>query len=236
MSETPLGYYKWYPRDFYTSIVVRSMSFTARAIYRELLDIQWESKCLPNAKRLLGALGITEEQWAEFAPYMGELFPNGENPRLAQLREDAIERSQKRAESGSKGGKSKQVPSKSEANAKQVLSQTETETETETITSYEVIRRAPGIDFQDKAVPASFEEFKSYGSLLLLPEYEIRNCWTYWNIERSWMDGTNPVKDWKGRVRTWVKGYQAKGGKLETPKKLGAQSEGVFNHWDEVPA
>jgi hypothetical protein len=91
-SSTPLGWYAWYPRDFATSITVRSMSFTARAIYRELLDIQWEHGCLTSVERLLNIIGISVEQWAEFAPYVDELFPNGVNPKMDELRNDAFNR------------------------------------------------------------------------------------------------------------------------------------------------
>lgn len=91
-SSTPLGWYAWYPRDFATSLAVRSMSFTARAIYRELLDIQWEHGCLTSVERLLNIIGISVEQWAEFAPYLDELFPNGVNPKMDELRNDAFNR------------------------------------------------------------------------------------------------------------------------------------------------
>ena len=130
VADTPLGYYKWFPRDFYSSVRVRGMSFTARAIYRELLDIQWESERLPNAKQLLSILQITLEQWNEFAEHLDVLFPNGQNERLKSLRDEAVERSAKAAKSGSKGGKCKRTPSKRLPTAKQTSSQTETETET----------------------------------------------------------------------------------------------------------
>lgn len=132
MADTPLGYYKWFPRDFYSSITVKSMSFVGRSIFRELLDIQWESERLPSAQRLTSVLQVSAEQWAEFAPYLEELFPDGQNPRLKSLRDEAVIRCQKCSESGSKGGKAKRTKTKRQANAKGSLSQTETETETET--------------------------------------------------------------------------------------------------------
>lgn len=99
-SSTPLGWYAWYPRDFATSITVRSMSFTARAIYRELLDIQWEHGCLTSVERLLNIIGISVEQWSEFAPYVDELFPNGVNPKMDQLRNDAFNRQEQKRIAG----------------------------------------------------------------------------------------------------------------------------------------
>lgn len=117
---TPMGWYPWYPRDFASSITVRSMSFTARAIYRELLDIQWENGCLTDVERLLNILAISREQWAEFAPYLDELFPDGHNIRLDQLRAEAIERQKAKQNAGQKSAESRrnqvQKPKKSKRN------------------------------------------------------------------------------------------------------------------------
>jgi uncharacterized protein YdaU (DUF1376 family) len=104
---TPMGWYPWYPRDFASSITVRSMSFTARAIYRELLDIQWENGCLTDVERLLNILAISQEQWSEFAPYLDELFPDGRNIRLDQLRTEAIERQKAKKSAGQKSAESR---------------------------------------------------------------------------------------------------------------------------------
>lgn len=106
-SSTPLGWYAWYPRDFATSITVRSMSFTARAIYRECLDIQWEHGRLTSVERLLNIIGITVEQWAEFAPYMDELFPNGVNAKMDQLRNDAFNRQNQKKIAGEKSAEAR---------------------------------------------------------------------------------------------------------------------------------
>jgi len=106
-SSTPLGWYAWYPRDFATSITVRSMSFTARAIYRECLDIQWEHGRLTSVERLLNIIGITVEQWAEFAPYMEELFPNGVNAKMDQLRNDAFNRQNQKKIAGEKSAQAR---------------------------------------------------------------------------------------------------------------------------------
>jgi len=106
-SATPLGWYAWYPRDFATSMTVRSMTFTARAIYRECLDIQWEHGCLTSVERLLNIIGISVEQWAEFAPYVNELFPNGVNPKMDQLRDEAFQRQNQKRIAGEKSAQAR---------------------------------------------------------------------------------------------------------------------------------
>ena len=138
---TPLGYYPWYVRDFYSSLVVRSMTFTARAIYRELLDLQWENGCLTDVQRLLNIMGITAEQYSEFAPFMEELFPNGVNKRLNELREKAILEQELKREAGRKSAearrlkdtsqvqtrrKRKQEPNSSLTDAEQMLNECST--------------------------------------------------------------------------------------------------------------
>jgi hypothetical protein len=78
------------------------MSFTARSIYRELLDVQWENGRLTSVERLLNIIGVSAEQWSEFAPYLDELFPNGVNPKMDELRNDAISRQEQKRIAGEK--------------------------------------------------------------------------------------------------------------------------------------
>ena len=198
MSDTPLGYYKWYPRDFATSIVVRSMPFTARAIYRELLDIQWESGCLPDAKRLLSVIGANVEQWNEFAPYIDELFPNGRNPKLETMRNEAVLRSQKNKVSGSIGGQSKRTTSKPRANAKRTLSQTETETETETSIKEKNTKRKCFVEPTLEEV-RSYMTSEGFDGVTHAPEFL-----DYYQ-SNGWKAGRNPMVDWKASARGWCR-------------------------------
>lgn len=43
MSTQKRPWYKWYPKDFNVDEKVRMLSFEAKAVYRELLDIMWQS-------------------------------------------------------------------------------------------------------------------------------------------------------------------------------------------------
>lgn len=210
-NETPLGWYKWYPRDFSTSIVVRSMSFNARAIYRELLDVQWESGCLPDAKRLLSVLGANAEQWNEFAPYFDELFPNGKNLKLDVMRIEAVSRSEKNRISGSIGGSKKRTPSKRKANAKRTLSETETETETNTDTKVSGGNR--------KFVAPTLSEVTEYMKTRGFPDPSLDAEGFMAHYEgNGWMTGKNPVKNWMGCVRTFEVTLK-KGNRWNTPTK-----------------
>ncbi len=127
---TPLGWYPWFPRDFASSIIVRSMSFTARAIYRELLDIQWENGCLTDVQRMQNIIGISHEQWSQFAPFLDELFPDGRNEKLHKLRQDAIERQERKKTAGQKSGEVRrnqvQKPKKTKRN-EQVMNKCSTD-------------------------------------------------------------------------------------------------------------
>lgn len=195
MSNTPLGYYKWFPRDFYSSVTVRGMSFTARAIYRELLDIQWESERLPNAKQLPSILQVTLEQWNEFAEHLDVLFPDGQNERLKSLRDEAVERSAKAAKSGSKGGKCKRTPSKRLPKAKRTSSQTETETETDIVdksTSVEGKLRPSMVEVISKMKELGFAD----------PDTEASAWWDY-HEGNQWMISGKPMANWRLTCSTW---------------------------------
>lgn len=85
----------WYPSAFYAT--TRTWPFIARAVYRELLDIQWDAGGLPADPDVLrNMLGVSAKDWRAAWPYVGPKFQPGEdgllrNPRLEQHRERAAE-------------------------------------------------------------------------------------------------------------------------------------------------
>ena len=199
MAVTPLGYYEWYPRDFYTSIVVRSMSFTARSIYRELLDIQWENGCLTDVQRLLNVMGVTAEQWNEFAPFIDELFPNGVNNRLNLLREKAFQSQEKKAAAGRASAQKRLEFNTSSTPVQQVFNQTETETETTTETN----KKKQGNKLPIGIPPLREEVIGKMKELGFLdPEFEATKFFDYWE-GLSWHRGKEPMKNWRSSCNTW---------------------------------
>lgn len=173
-TSTPIGWYKWYSRDFWASMTVRSMSPIARSIYRDLLDVQFEHGCLPPKERFMRALGWSEADWQEFEPYLEECFPNGMNPKMDEIRQQAIEDREKQVRAGKKSGEARSSVGKFEpeintrstdvqrpfngcsTDVQQVLNQTETETETEA----ETIK-----DKKDASAPSSRKGKVNYLSL-----------------------------------------------------------------------
>lgn len=103
-----LHYLPWYTGDFMSA--TRGWSVTARGVYRELLDAQWDRGALPadgaELKRLIGA---TTAEWRCWATYVENKFPvcaDGlrRNARLEQHRQKSIGISQIRAAIGRQGG------------------------------------------------------------------------------------------------------------------------------------
>jgi uncharacterized protein YdaU (DUF1376 family) len=92
----------WYPASFYSS--TRGWTLTARGIYRELLDAQWEIGGLPfNPAELQRLVNATNAEWKHW-PTVEPKFPAGGdglrwNAKLERLREHSIERSKKAAAS-----------------------------------------------------------------------------------------------------------------------------------------
>jgi len=84
----------WYPRDFASS--TRGWPLEARAVYRELLDAQWDMGTLPESPKDLCAIAAaTPAGWRIAWPYVERKFPiNPEgrrcNPRLEIHRAKAI--------------------------------------------------------------------------------------------------------------------------------------------------
>jgi hypothetical protein len=130
------------------------------------------------------ALGWSETDWQEFEPYLEECFPNGINLKMDEIRNQAIEDSEKQVRAGKKSGEARSSVGKFEpeintrstdvqrtfngcsTDVQQVLNQTETETETET--EAETIKdkkdavapssRKGKVDFHSLAQEAGFED------------------------------------------------------------------------------
>jgi hypothetical protein len=104
-----LPYIKWFASDFAGS--TRGWPFCARALYRELLDAQWDMGGLPNDEGQLRRIaGLdTDDCWVVAWPFVRPKFDIGEdgklrNAKLEQLREDAGGKSETNSENGRKGG------------------------------------------------------------------------------------------------------------------------------------
>jgi uncharacterized protein YdaU (DUF1376 family) len=86
----------------------RGWCVTARGIYRELLDCQWEIGGLPvDPVALQRLIGATNSEWKAW-PLVESKFPKGDdglrrNPTLERHRERSIDRSKKAAASAIEG-------------------------------------------------------------------------------------------------------------------------------------
>jgi hypothetical protein len=204
-----LGWYKWYSRDFWASMTVRSMSPIARSIYRDLLDIQWEHGQLLPKPRLLRALGWSESEWEEFEPYLQECFPNGINPKMDEIRQQAIEDRERQAEKGRKSAEArariKEFGNEPTAiqprfnhgstDVQRVFNQTETETETETQTETETYKRF---------IRPSQSEVEEYlvERRWKNPERKAEQFISHYE-SKGWKIGKAKMKSWRSAVITW---------------------------------
>jgi uncharacterized protein YdaU (DUF1376 family) len=92
----------WYPASFMSS--TRGWSVTARGIYRELLDCQWEMAGIAadpaELRRLIGATPAEWKNWP-LVEVKFPICPDGlrRNPTLEKHRQRSAERSEKAAAS-----------------------------------------------------------------------------------------------------------------------------------------
>jgi uncharacterized protein YdaU (DUF1376 family) len=99
----------WYTGHFMTS--TRGWSVTAKGVYRELLDAQWDRGVLPaDPKELRGLIGATPAEWRAWASLVEAKFPlcpDGmrRNARCDRDRQNQLAKSAMRQEFGSRGGK-----------------------------------------------------------------------------------------------------------------------------------
>ena len=78
----------WYPSAFYAT--TRPWPFIARAVYRELLDIQWDAGALPDdPDALRNMIGVTPKEWRVAWPIVGPKFQAGDDGMLRNARLEA---------------------------------------------------------------------------------------------------------------------------------------------------
>lgn len=132
MANTPLGWYRWYPRDFLASSTVRKMSYTSQGIYRALLDLQWEIGVPLTYPEATLVLRLSENEKYEFEPFFDVCFPDGINAKLMEQRDKQARAIKAQSEAGKVGGKTS-GKGRSKV-AKRLLRGTSNQTETETET------------------------------------------------------------------------------------------------------
>jgi hypothetical protein len=121
-SKQRLHWFQWCPERF--AMEVMGWRPLSRLIYRELLDYQWTQSHLPDdLHHLQRIVGLTAKEWRKHWPTVERKFPIGKdsfrrNPDLEQLRQESLDISDKRKESGRQGGLAKAA--KKLASAKQV--------------------------------------------------------------------------------------------------------------------
>ncbi len=118
----PLGYYRWFVRDYRANRKVQRMSYVSRGLYRELLDEEWLEGPLPTDLPSLAdicgcPLKVMEKSWPEIAACFALADGRLVNDKLECMRTDQDRTRIKRVLSGRLGGIAKQTV----ANAKHLL-------------------------------------------------------------------------------------------------------------------
>lgn len=96
----------WYPSSFYAS--TRTWPFIARAVYRELLDVQWDAGGLPaDPEALRTMVGVTQAKWRVAWPLVKQKFEldqDGQlrNQRLEEHRAYALKLTERRRDAANK--------------------------------------------------------------------------------------------------------------------------------------
>jgi uncharacterized protein YdaU (DUF1376 family) len=122
MSRPNLFMMPWFPRDFLAS--TRGWRLIPRAIYRELLDAQWEQGGLPaDPAELRVLIGATPAEWRAGWPQVEPKFPRytdglRRNARMEEHRAKSMAIAKKRAKAGKLGGEARAAQGM--ANAKQM--------------------------------------------------------------------------------------------------------------------
>jgi uncharacterized protein YdaU (DUF1376 family) len=111
MSDNTFPMMPWFPRDFMSS--TRGWPLIAKAVYRELLDAQWDMGSLPGSQTdLKGISGASDSEWEIAWPKIETKFPIQEdgsrkNFRLEEHRIKSQQLSKVRSEAAKKGNEAR---------------------------------------------------------------------------------------------------------------------------------
>src|SRR5689334_11591018 len=110
----------WFTGDFMRE--TRGWSVTAKGLYRELIDMQWDMGSLPeDGNRIFAISGATQEEWEKGWHLCEPKFPvvNGKriNPRIEALRAKVSELSTSRSAAGKAGAAARWSGSDGKGNA-----------------------------------------------------------------------------------------------------------------------
>ncbi len=216
---TPIGWYKWYPRDFISSSTVRRMSYLAQGIYRALLDLQWEDGSVPtDMSEVAQILRLNEHEQAEFEPFLSTVFPDGANPKLADERAKSVAYVMQQKEYGKRGGKSAGKG-----------------------------RPVVIVEPEPEPKPKATSKFRP-PSIRAVEDYLIERGWkapvtgatkfcSYYDA-KGWKVGNKTMKDWRRAVLTWEKNMTESDfvqtvTQKATPKVAEGEVEGV--HYQVLP-
>jgi hypothetical protein len=222
---TPIGWYKWYPRDFISSSTVRRMSYLAQGIYRALLDLQWEDGSVPtDMSEVAQILRLNEHEQAEFEPFLSTVFPDGANPKLADERAKSVAYVMQQKEYGKRGGKS------AGKGRPVVIVEPEPEPKPKARS-----KATP----KEAFTPPTLREVEDYLHIRRWskPVSGAKRFISYYD-DKGWTVAGKPMKDWKRAVATWEKNmtesdFVQMTTQNATPKVVEGEVEGV--HYQVLP-
>lgn len=194
MADTPLGWYKWYPRDFLASATVRKMSYTSQGIYRALLDLQWEIGVPLSYPEATLVLRLSDFEKSEFEPFFDVCFPDGINTKLMTQRDKQARALKVQSEAGKVGGKTsgKGRSKVAKGSVRGTSNQTETETETD-------INKTKAKKVFVKPTPSEIHAYMVERGWLKPDGQKFFDSYE----SKGWKLGKSPMKDWRAAVRTW---------------------------------
>jgi uncharacterized protein YdaU (DUF1376 family) len=238
-----LFYFPFYVKDWLASRSVKRMTLAQRGAYLELLCAQWLDGSLPDDKDELRAiLAVSEPEFSKVWSRVEPMFPvcsDGQrrNEKLSELREKALEKSEKASASVSKRwAKSEQVEPKNDTNV--LRTNYDRNTNDIPVNSQELI-----VNIQESIVKETEGDKprarqKKQAVLFTPPtqeqvmEYMQSREWkdpSFWS--KQWFEhyrdddwkvkGGKKMTDWQKAVRTW-----------ERPERLKQFSPSAHPEWD----
>jgi len=240
-----LYFFPFYVKDWLSSRSVKRMTLAQKGAYIELLATQWLDGSLPDDQEELRAiLGASQPEFSKVWKRVEPMFPvcsDGQrrNEKLDDLREKALEKSQKASASVSKRwAKSERVEPENDTNVLRthydrntndipykniVISNQESVKESEDSLGDEPPQtpKKPTPRF----VPPTVQEVEGYMTEQNwpTPTATAQKFHDYWT-SAGWRRKAGPVKDWKATVRTWL----ANEAERAQPQKK-SQSQGALD-------
>lgn len=219
--------FQFYPADYLADMRVRMLSWASRGLYMDLLCYCWREGWIPSDESAIAQLCNCHDL-AIIEPCLSlfDSHPEDEkkliHKRLDSERKKQLVHSNERSTTGKKGAEARWGKGKRAHGSaiKQPLAKNGSSSSSSPSTSVVTI-------LKNSKGKCTMDEAESFAVEIGLPKSDGEATFHKWEGS-GWVNGKNPVRDWKATMRSWKTAGYMPSQKQSKAKQPGGNHAGIF--------